>query len=155
MTPEQVASVEKKLEEAKSKAKLINQRAEESRKDLEKVVTTAIKQESEKVCDVKLYIHVCMKIWHSIVACSYIHHPSVINSYIIHTTIHPSSIHHQFIYPSNHHQYIHHPYNHPASIHPYIIHPFIHPSIHTSYIHHTYIYLHFSILTIARPEALQ
>ncbi|CAL8238968.1 unnamed protein product [Gadus morhua 'NCC'] len=48
MSPEQVAAVEKKLEEAKSKAKLINQRAEESRKDLEKVVTTAIKQESEK-----------------------------------------------------------------------------------------------------------
>lgn len=41
--------LESKLEEAKSKAKLIDQRAEESRKDLEKVVTTAIKQESEKV----------------------------------------------------------------------------------------------------------
>lgn len=41
--------LENKLEEAKSKAKLIDQRAEESRKDLEKVVTTAIKQESEKV----------------------------------------------------------------------------------------------------------
>ncbi|CAL8257405.1 unnamed protein product [Lota lota] len=53
MTPEQVASVEKKLEEAKSKAKLINQRAEESRKDLEKVVTTAIKQESEKTAAVE------------------------------------------------------------------------------------------------------
>lgn len=51
MTPEQVAGVERKLEEAKSKAKLINQRAEESRKDLEKVVNTAIKQESEKVRD--------------------------------------------------------------------------------------------------------
>lgn len=37
------------MEEAKSKAKVIDQRAEESRKDLEKVVTTAIKQESEKV----------------------------------------------------------------------------------------------------------
>lgn len=41
--------LESKLEEAKSKAKVIDQRAEESRKDLEKVVTTAIKQESEKV----------------------------------------------------------------------------------------------------------
>lgn len=41
--------LENKLEEAKSKAKVIDQRAEESRKDLEKVVTTAIKQESEKV----------------------------------------------------------------------------------------------------------
>ncbi|KAF3842188.1 hypothetical protein F7725_024139 [Dissostichus mawsoni] len=49
LTPDQIASIESKLEEAKSKDKLINQRAEESRKDLEKVVTTAIKQESEKV----------------------------------------------------------------------------------------------------------
>lgn len=49
LMPNQIAIIESKLEEAKSKAKLINQRAEESRKDLEKVVTTAIKQESEKV----------------------------------------------------------------------------------------------------------
>lgn len=49
LSPDQIAVIESKLEEAKSKAKLINQRAEESRKDLEKVVTTAIKQESEKV----------------------------------------------------------------------------------------------------------
>lgn len=49
LTPDQIATIESKLEEAKSKAKLINRRAEESRKDLEKVVTTAIKQESEKV----------------------------------------------------------------------------------------------------------
>uniref|UniRef100_A0A673BHL4 Dystonin n=1 Tax=Sphaeramia orbicularis TaxID=375764 RepID=A0A673BHL4_9TELE len=49
LMPDQIAIIESKLEEAKSKAKLINQRAEESRKDLEKVVTTAIKQESEKV----------------------------------------------------------------------------------------------------------
>lgn len=47
--PDQIAIIESKLKEAKSKAKLINHRAEESRKDLEKVVTTAIKQESEKV----------------------------------------------------------------------------------------------------------
>lgn len=47
--PDQINVLESKLEEAKSKAMLINQRAEESRKDLEKVVTTAIKQESEKV----------------------------------------------------------------------------------------------------------
>uniref|UniRef100_A0A671WQE1 Dystonin n=1 Tax=Sparus aurata TaxID=8175 RepID=A0A671WQE1_SPAAU len=50
LTPDQIAAIESKLDEAKGKAKLINQRAEESRKDLEKVVTTAIKQESEKVC---------------------------------------------------------------------------------------------------------
>lgn len=49
LTPDQIAAIESKLEEAKNKAKLINERAEESRKDLEKVVTTAIKQESEKV----------------------------------------------------------------------------------------------------------
>ncbi|KAM8738349.1 dystonin isoform 2-T2 [Acanthopagrus schlegelii] len=53
LTPDQIAAIESKLEEAKSKAKLINQRAEESRKDLEKVVTTAIKQESEKAAAVE------------------------------------------------------------------------------------------------------
>lgn len=50
LRPDQIAVIESKLEEAKGKAKLINQRAEESRKDLEKIVTSAIKQESEKVC---------------------------------------------------------------------------------------------------------
>lgn len=49
LMPDQIAIIESKLEDAKSKAQLINQRAEESRKDLEKVVTTAIKQENEKV----------------------------------------------------------------------------------------------------------
>ncbi|XP_054456427.1 dystonin [Anoplopoma fimbria] len=53
LNPDQIAIIESKLEEAKSKAKLINQRAEESRKDLEKVVTTAIKQESEKAAAVE------------------------------------------------------------------------------------------------------
>ncbi|XP_029376147.1 dystonin isoform X3 [Echeneis naucrates] len=53
LTPDQIAIIESKLEEAKSKSKLINQRAEESRKDLEKVVTTAIKQESEKAAAVE------------------------------------------------------------------------------------------------------
>ncbi|XP_069395298.1 dystonin isoform X17 [Paralichthys olivaceus] len=53
LTPDQIAIIEGKLEEAKSKARLINQRAEESRKDLEKVVTTAIKQESEKAAAVE------------------------------------------------------------------------------------------------------
>ncbi|XP_056148223.1 dystonin [Lampris incognitus] len=53
LTPEQITDIENKLEEAKSKAKLIDQRAEESRKDLEKVVTTAIKQESEKAAAVE------------------------------------------------------------------------------------------------------
>lgn len=49
LTPEQIAAIELKLDEAKSKANMLNQRAEESRKDLEIVMTTAIKQETEKV----------------------------------------------------------------------------------------------------------
>ncbi|XP_060895593.1 dystonin [Labrus mixtus] len=53
LTPDEIAVIESKLEEAKSKAKVIDQRAEESRKDLEKVVTTAIKQESEKAAAVE------------------------------------------------------------------------------------------------------
>ncbi|CAJ1067501.1 dystonin isoform X13 [Xyrichtys novacula] len=53
LTPDEVAVIEGKLEEAKNKARVINQRAEESRKDLEKVVTTAIKQESEKAAAVE------------------------------------------------------------------------------------------------------
>ncbi|KAM9847860.1 microtubule-actin cross-linking factor 1 [Aulostomus maculatus] len=53
LTPDQISIIEGKLEEANRKAKLINQRAEESRKDLEKVVTTAIKQESEKAAAVE------------------------------------------------------------------------------------------------------
>ncbi|XP_076019188.1 dystonin isoform X10 [Genypterus blacodes] len=53
LTPDQITVIETKLEEAESKANIINQRAEESRKDLEKVVTTAIKQESEKAAAVE------------------------------------------------------------------------------------------------------
>ncbi|XP_023819404.1 dystonin isoform X6 [Oryzias latipes] len=53
MTPDQIAIIESKLEEAKSKASLINQQAEESKKDLEKIVTTTIKQESEKAAAVE------------------------------------------------------------------------------------------------------
>uniref|UniRef100_A0A3P9QG57 Dystonin n=1 Tax=Poecilia reticulata TaxID=8081 RepID=A0A3P9QG57_POERE len=53
LTPDKIAKIERKLEEAKSKAELMNERAEESRKDLEKVVTTAIKQESEKAAAVE------------------------------------------------------------------------------------------------------
>ncbi|XP_062375938.1 dystonin [Sardina pilchardus] len=53
LSPEQIADVENKLEEAKSKANMLNEKAEESRKDLEKVVTTAIKQETEKVAAVE------------------------------------------------------------------------------------------------------
>ncbi|KAK7902142.1 hypothetical protein WMY93_018911 [Mugilogobius chulae] len=53
LTPDQVALIEDKLEEAKNKSKVINQRVEDSRKDLEKVVTSAIKQESEKAAAVE------------------------------------------------------------------------------------------------------
>nr|XP_008116854.2 PREDICTED: dystonin isoform X4 [Anolis carolinensis] len=42
-------SLEKKLNEAKTKCLLLSQKAEESRKELDKAVTTAIKQETEKV----------------------------------------------------------------------------------------------------------
>lgn len=49
LTPEQISALENKLEELKSKANMLNQKAEESRKDLEKVLTSAIKQETEKV----------------------------------------------------------------------------------------------------------
>lgn len=49
LTPEQVATIERKIEEVKSKANMLNQRAEETRKELEKVVTTVIEQEKEKV----------------------------------------------------------------------------------------------------------
>ncbi|XP_051503373.1 dystonin-like [Myxocyprinus asiaticus] len=53
LTPEQILALENKLEELKSKANTLNQRAEESRKDLEKVLTSAIKQETEKVAAVE------------------------------------------------------------------------------------------------------
>ncbi|XP_028976222.2 dystonin isoform X23 [Esox lucius] len=53
LTPDQIAAIESKLEDAKSKAQLINQRAEESQKVLEKSVTAAIKQETEKVAAVE------------------------------------------------------------------------------------------------------
>ncbi|XP_042313307.1 dystonin [Sceloporus undulatus] len=42
-------SLEKKLNEAKTKCLLLSQKAEESRKELDKAMTTAIKQETEKV----------------------------------------------------------------------------------------------------------
>ncbi|XP_060727867.1 dystonin isoform X10 [Tachysurus vachellii] len=53
LTPEQVAAIELKLEEVKCKSNMLNQRAEETRKELEKVVTTVIKQETEKVAAVE------------------------------------------------------------------------------------------------------
>ncbi|XP_052427650.1 dystonin [Carassius gibelio] len=48
LTPEQISALEDKLEELKSKANMLNQKSEESRKDLEKVLSSAIKQETEK-----------------------------------------------------------------------------------------------------------
>uniref|UniRef100_A0A671KQU6 Dystonin n=1 Tax=Sinocyclocheilus anshuiensis TaxID=1608454 RepID=A0A671KQU6_9TELE len=53
LTPEQISALENKLEELKSKVNTLNQRAEESRKDLEKVLTSAIKQETETVVAVE------------------------------------------------------------------------------------------------------
>ncbi|KAJ8377715.1 hypothetical protein AAFF_G00254490 [Aldrovandia affinis] len=53
LQPEQVAAIESELVEAKTKARLLSQRAEDSGKELEKVVTTAIKQETEKVAAVE------------------------------------------------------------------------------------------------------
>ncbi|KAJ8359996.1 hypothetical protein SKAU_G00165210 [Synaphobranchus kaupii] len=53
LQPEQVAAIESQLEEAKAKARLLSQRAEDSGKELEKVLTTAIKQETEKVAAVE------------------------------------------------------------------------------------------------------
>ncbi|KAL0964650.1 hypothetical protein UPYG_G00327030 [Umbra pygmaea] len=55
LTPDQIAAIESKLEDAKSKAKHINQRVEESRNVLEKSVTAAIKQETEKVAAVEQF----------------------------------------------------------------------------------------------------
>lgn len=49
LTPEQVTALEHKVEEVTSKANMLNQRAEETRKELENVLTTVIKQETEKV----------------------------------------------------------------------------------------------------------
>lgn len=49
LPPQEVDAVELKLEEVKGKANMLNQRAEETRKEMEKVVTTVIKQETEKV----------------------------------------------------------------------------------------------------------
>ncbi|XP_059422809.1 dystonin-like [Carassius carassius] len=48
LTPEQISALEDKLEELKSKANMLNQKSEESRKDLEKVLSSAIKQVTEK-----------------------------------------------------------------------------------------------------------
>lgn len=49
LNPEQIAAIEGKLEEARKKSELLRNRAEDSRKDLQKVMTTAIKQETAKV----------------------------------------------------------------------------------------------------------
>lgn len=59
LTPAQIAMIESKLEEAKNKAMVINQKAEESRKDLEKVLSTAMKKESEKV---RMSVETCNRV---------------------------------------------------------------------------------------------
>ncbi|KAM3930381.1 dystonin isoform 2-T2 [Leptodactylus fuscus] len=48
LSPEEKAIVERKLKEAKAKFDLLRKKAEQSKKELEKAVTTAIKKETEK-----------------------------------------------------------------------------------------------------------
>ncbi|XP_059967264.1 LOW QUALITY PROTEIN: dystonin-like [Mesoplodon densirostris] len=53
LSREDKALIEQKLNEAKIKCEQLNLKAEQSKKDLDKVVTTAIKEETEKVAAVK------------------------------------------------------------------------------------------------------
>uniref|UniRef100_A0A8C3WDJ7 Dystonin n=1 Tax=Catagonus wagneri TaxID=51154 RepID=A0A8C3WDJ7_9CETA len=53
LSQEDKALIEQKLNEAKIKCEQLNLKAEQSRKELDKVVTTAIKEETEKVAAVK------------------------------------------------------------------------------------------------------
>ncbi|XP_054990229.1 dystonin isoform X6 [Sorex araneus] len=53
LSTEDKALIEQKLNEAKSKCEQLNLKAEESKKELDKVVTTAIKEETEKAAAVK------------------------------------------------------------------------------------------------------
>ncbi|XP_036912241.1 dystonin isoform X12 [Sturnira hondurensis] len=53
LSREDKALIEQKLNEAKTKCEQLNLKAEQSRKELDKVVTTAIKEETEKVAAVK------------------------------------------------------------------------------------------------------
>ncbi|KAM9005098.1 dystonin isoform 15-T15 [Sarcophilus harrisii] len=52
LSQEDKALIEQKLREAKMKCEQLNQKAEQSKKELDKAVTTAIKQETEKVAAV-------------------------------------------------------------------------------------------------------
>lgn len=49
LSQEDKTVLEQKLNEAKTKCLLLSQKAEESKKELDKAMTTAIKQETEKV----------------------------------------------------------------------------------------------------------
>lgn len=49
LSQEDKALIEQKLNEAKIKCEQLNLKAEQSKKELDKVVTTAIKEETEKV----------------------------------------------------------------------------------------------------------
>lgn len=49
LSQEEKTVLEQKLNEAKTKCLLLSQKAEESKKELDKAMTTAIKQETEKV----------------------------------------------------------------------------------------------------------
>lgn len=58
LSQEDKTILEQKLNEAKTKCLLLSQKAEESKKVLDKAVTTAIKQETEKVLMQQLYIFI-------------------------------------------------------------------------------------------------
>ncbi|XP_006893206.1 PREDICTED: dystonin isoform X3 [Elephantulus edwardii] len=53
LSPDEKALIEQKLNEAKMKCEQLNVKAEQSKKELDKVVKTAIKEETEKVAAVK------------------------------------------------------------------------------------------------------
>ncbi|XP_050749435.1 dystonin isoform X5 [Gymnogyps californianus] len=53
LSQEDKTSLEQKLNEAKTKCLLLSQKAEESKKELDKAMTTAIKQETEKVAAIE------------------------------------------------------------------------------------------------------
>lgn len=58
LSQEDKTALEQKLNEAKTKCLLLSQKAEESKKQLDKAMTTAIKQETEKVLMQPVYIFI-------------------------------------------------------------------------------------------------
>lgn len=58
LSQEDKTILEQKLNEAKTKCLLLSQKAEESKKELDKAMTTAIKQETEKVFKQQFHIFI-------------------------------------------------------------------------------------------------